>query len=98
MEYLLQSALVTQADPVLDWIRALAPATLAGFLFWAMFARLTKQVTDMQYDIGHIKDTMSKIAIKNAEDHGVVKQELARLEERLNSFRSPWDRHTTHSD
>lgn len=91
-------ALAADADPLLEWIKALAPATLAGFLFWAMFARLTKQVSDLQSDISGIKSDISKMAIKNAEDHGHVRSEIAKLEERIDNLRSPWELRRAHKN
>ena len=91
-------ALAADADPLLEWVKALAPATLAGFLFWALFARLTKQVADLQADLSEIKNDISRMAIKNAEDHGYVRSEIAKLEERIDNLRSPWELRRAHKN
>lgn len=101
---LMQALPATQAgnDLLLEWVRALLPASVALGAIYFMFTRWTKWVEreisdiresmdDLKEVMEDIKETMSDMAVRNAKDHGDVKQELARLEERINNLRSPWE-------
>lgn len=89
-------------DLLLEWVRALLPASVALGAIWLMFRQWTSKVkedTDDIYEsiksieehIDDIKETISSMALRNASDHGDVKRDIAKLEERLNNMRSPWE-------
>lgn len=63
----------------------------AGLLIvWGFKKSVTDRIDAISEKLDALVDTVNKMAVKNSDDHGEVRAEIAALRERVKAMRSPW--------